>query len=186
MDKELIYNPFTDKYSKMNKYGGTAKKIYRYLIDETGAEPTSILPQDLSYNEDTGRFVKVQQGLDTTNTRRLTYARVKSAAMAKGANELEERMSVLRAIMKSYAGQTIQRVKKYADVNYDVDFDEDTGKDKIEIHSINMITDSEIVEVPETTKGFSSWWKKGGQLFFMIDSAVDIFNTINDHISIPY
>ena len=185
--KETIYNPFTDKYSTMNKYGTTAKKIYKYLIDETGADPSFVLPQGLSYNDDTGRFRKVKQQLDTTNTRRITYERVKSAAQAKGSyKELGKRMSVIRGILKSYAGKTIQLIKKYPVVDFNVDFYEDTGQDEITIENITMHHGEEIVEVPDKGKGFSQWWKKGGQNFFMIDSEEDIFYHIQDHISKQY
>ena len=74
--KENIYNPFTDKYSTMNKYGTRAKQIYKYLIDETGADADFVLPQGLSYNEDTGRFVRVKQQLDTTTTKPLFLLRL--------------------------------------------------------------------------------------------------------------
>ena len=116
--KENIYNPFTDKYSTLNKYGTRAKQIYKYLIDETGAAADFVLPQGLSYNEDTGRFVRVKQQLDTTNTRRITYAQIKAQAEAKGGNNIGERMSIIKKIIKSYAGKTIQVAKKYPDIDY--------------------------------------------------------------------
>ena len=185
--KEKIFNPFTDRYSTMNKYGTTAKKIYKYLIDETGAPADFILPQGLSYNDDSGRFVKVKQQLDTTNTRRITYAQIKASAQAKGDyRDMGKRMSVLRAIMKSYAGKTIQLAKKYAVVDFDVDFNEDTGEDELQINSIEMQNYTEIVEIPEKGKGFSSWWNKGGKLFFMITSDEDIFDNFNEYISQQY
>ena len=185
--KEKIYNPFTDKFTLMNKYGTTAKKIYKYLIDETGADASFVLPQGLSYNEDTGRFVKVKQQLDTTNTRRITYAQIKSLATANGDDfTLGKRMSILRKIIKSYAGKTIQIVKKYPVIDYDVDFDEDTGQDELEIHSIEMSGGSEIWDIPEKGKGFSKWWDLSGQNFFMISSDEDIFSGPQDHISQQY
>tara|TARA_R100000988_G_scaffold37943_2_gene18942 strand:+ start:6951 stop:9905 length:2955 start_codon:yes stop_codon:yes gene_type:complete len=180
--KENIYNPFTDKYSTMNKYGRRAKQIYKYLIDETGADADFVLPQGLSYNEDTGRFVKVKQQLDTTNTRRITYAQIKAQAIAKGGNNIGERISIIKKIIKSYAGKTIQVAKKYPNIDYDADWDDDDGEVEITINSVEMVEDNEIWDIPEKGKGWSKWWVSHRH-FFMIDSDTDIFQEVQDHIS---
>ncbi len=72
--KIKIYNPITDKETKIDPYGRTAKKIYQYMIN-TGAPPEDILPDNLTYNNN--RFIRVKPIQDVSNVRRITYAKVK-------------------------------------------------------------------------------------------------------------
>jgi len=88
--------------TKINPYGATAKKIYKYLIENTGADPDAILPEDLNYQNK--RFKKINIVVDLTNVRRITYAQVKTA---------DEPLTYLKNIFRQYIGTTIQRVKKY-------------------------------------------------------------------------
>ena len=107
-NKISIYNPFTEKNTKVDPYGKTAKKIYRYMIDE-GEEASTFLPDDLTYRTETDRFIRVKTIADTTNVRRITYSKVKASAPKN------DTMPYFRKIMKSYAGQTIKVVKRYVE-----------------------------------------------------------------------
>ena len=73
--RKLMYNPFTDKETKIDPYGRTAKKIYKYMIDEEGTTSDSVLPEDLNYNN--GRFNRIKLQQDLSNVRRITYQQVK-------------------------------------------------------------------------------------------------------------
>ena len=55
--RKLMYNPITDKETKIDPYGRTAKNIYKYMIEE-GSTPDSVLPEDLNYNN--GRFNRIK------------------------------------------------------------------------------------------------------------------------------
>ena len=88
--KIKIYNPITDKESKIDPYGRTAKKIYKYMI-ETGAEPDTILPDNLTLINN--RFVKVKPVEDISNVRRVTYQSIKSDIKDAGSS-----MSVMKKI----------------------------------------------------------------------------------------
>ena len=166
-----IYNPLTKKESKIDEYGRTAKKIYKYMIVEEGAEPDTILPTDLSYVN--GRFVKVKAIVDNDNVRRITYAKVR-ASVGKGGDT----MSYFKKVFAAYKGQSIKVVKRYS--NLDLDYGEfmetDDIKD-IKINNIEQVEDSEIVVVPD--KGFSKWWKNWS-VFLMIDSDEQVFGDWNE------
>jgi len=150
MKKELIYNPFTDKYTNINPNGRTAKKIYKYLID-TGVAPETILPENLTYINN--RFRKVKGIIDFSNVRRITKAQVVAAEDSGTARE-----TFLKNIMKNYIGQTIRRIRKYPIVLED---------------SILMNEDEEIIEIPTA---FSSWWRKSEPGFFWIGSDDFLFD----------
>ena len=53
-----IYNPITNKETKVDPYGRTAKNIYKYMFETDGLSPEDILPDDLTYLN--GRFIKVK------------------------------------------------------------------------------------------------------------------------------
>ena len=169
--KIKIYNPITEKESKIDEYGRTAKKIYKYMIEDEGAEPDTILPNDLSYVN--GRFVKVKTIVDNDNVRRITYAKVR-ASVGKG----KDTMAYFKKVFSAYKGQTIKIVKRYSNMDLDYgDFmDSDDIKD-IKINKIDQVEDSDIVAVPDY--GFSKWWKKWS-FFLWIESDDEVFGEYNE------
>ena len=111
MSKIEIFNPFTEKLSRINPTGRTAKKIYKYMIEEGGFEPDLILPQGLAFSNN--RFKKVDF-VDFSNVRRITKGEVPTDGTA---------MSYLYNIMKQYIGQTIRRIRQIPEKPY-YDLDE--------------------------------------------------------------
>ena len=99
--RKLMYNPITDKETKIDPYGRTAKNIYKYMIEE-GATPDSVLPEDLNYNN--GRFNRIKLQQDLSNVKRITYQQVKDIELIE---------SYFRDIFLKYKGQTIKRVIKF-------------------------------------------------------------------------
>lgn len=169
--KIKIYNPLTEKESNIDEYGRTAKKIYKYMIEEQGAEPDTILPNNLSFIN--GRFVKVKSVEDSKNVRRITYAKVRSAVGAKG-----DSMSYFKKVFESYKGQSIKVVKRYSNLQLDLGEFDDTDKiEDIKIMDIQQVEDAEIVDIP--VKGFSKWWKKWS-IFLWIDSDEEVFGYYNE------
>ena len=168
--KIKIYNPITDKESKIDPYGRTAKKIYKYLIN-SGSDADTILPDNLTYNN--GRFIRVKPVEDVTNVRRITYQQVKSTV-----GEKESTMPFFRSIMKSYQGQTIKLVKRYTSGIFDVD---DDGNASLTV--LGEVENSEIVTIPKG-KDFSKWWNTHS-FFFWIDSGTEVFGDYNDFIDDP-
>ena len=152
MSKKIaIYNPFTDKDVKIDPYGLTAKKIYRLYIEDMGVEPESVLPPNLNYNKETGRFRRIKIIKDFTNVRRVTYNQVYP----------NNTFSYLRNIIKNYAGQTVHFALKYTN--------DDSVKER-----------DSIEEVPPVGEGYSGWWD-GFSYFFMVDSEINAFSpVIND------
>ena len=144
VQKVLIFNPFTEKDTKINPYGITAKKIYKYLI-EAGSPPDAILPENLNYSN--GRFKKIKIVKDTSNVRRITYAQV---------NNVLHQETYLKNIFKQYKGQTIQRVKQYIPPKHDVDDEPE-----------QQVVSSEIIKVPTN---FSTWWKKDTWMWIYSDT----------------
>ena len=100
MSKIEIFNPFTGKYPRLNPTGRTAKKIYKYMIEEGGFEPNLILPPGLAFSNN--RFKKVDF-VDFSNVRRITKGEVPQDGSG---------MSYVYDIMKQYIGQTIRRIRK--------------------------------------------------------------------------
>tara|TARA_R110002020_G_scaffold6056_2_gene25366 strand:+ start:1171 stop:3930 length:2760 start_codon:yes stop_codon:yes gene_type:complete len=152
MSKKIaIYNPFTDKDVKIDPYGLTAKKIYRLYIEDMGVEPESVLPPNLNYNKETGRFKRIKIIKDFTNVRRVTYNQVYP----------NNTFSYLRNIIKNYAGQTVHFALKYTN--------DDSVKER-----------DSIEEVPSVGEGYSAWWDTFSY-FFMVDSEINAFSpVIND------
>jgi hypothetical protein len=103
MDTISIYNPFTDKVVKINKFGRTAKRIYKYYIDVLGNTPDEILPNGITYVNN--RFRKINTIIDNSNVRRITYA--EASASPLGPEEYIYR------IIKKYKGQTVKLARKY-------------------------------------------------------------------------
>ena len=103
MDTISIYNPFTDKVVKINKFGRTAKRIYKYYIDVLGNTPDEILPDGITYINN--RFRKINTIIDNSNVRRITYA--EASASPLGGDEYAYR------IIKQYKGQTVKLAKKF-------------------------------------------------------------------------
>jgi len=147
MDKKIaIYNPFTDKDVKINPYGLTAKKIYRLYIEDMGVEPESVLPPNLNYNKETGRFKRIKIIKDFTNVRRVTYNQVYP----------NNAFSYLRNIIKNFAGQTVHFALKYTNDG-------------------SVVQRDSIEEVPSLGEGFSGWWDVFSY-FFMVDSDTNAFS----------
>ena len=169
--KIKIYNPLTEKESKIDEYGRTAKKIYKYMIEEQDSDPDTILPTNLSYVN--GRFVKVKAIVDNQNVRRITYPKVR-ASVGKGGDT----MSYFKKVFSAYKGQSIKVVKRYSDLdlNYGDFMDTDDIKD-IKIMDIQQIEDAEVIDIP--VKGFSKWWKKWS-FFLWINSAGQVFGIENE------
>ena len=136
MDNKIsIYNPFTDKDVKINPYGLTAKRIYKLYIEDMGVEPESVLPPNLNYNKETGRFRRIKIIKDFTNVRRITYNQVTG-----------DPFSYLRNIIKNYAGGTVHFALKYT--NNGVVSERDSVED-----------------VPAISQGFSGWWEEFSYFF---------------------
>ena len=178
--KIKIYNPITEKESKIDPYGRTAKKIYKYLI-EVGTEPDNILPDDLTFIND--RFVKVKAIVDNENVRRITYAKVKASLDSD-----KDSMSYFKKVLASYKGQTIKVVKRYSTFDNDViDFDEIEDMEKLIkagkkkqidfIQNIQQVEASDIVSIP--VQGFSKWWEKWS-VFLWIGSEDQVFGLYNE------
>jgi hypothetical protein len=169
-----IYNPITEKQTKVDPYGRTAKNIYRIYIEDLGSDPATILPENLTYNK--GRFVKVTPVEDVKNVRRITYAKVKADVGD------DNTFGYFKKLLKSYAGQTIKVVKRYSDFEYEIDFDEETGGNNFIIDNIKQQEEAVVWEIPQ--KGFSSWWKKHSD-FFMINSDKELFGDYNKYLDDP-
>jgi hypothetical protein len=103
MNTISIYNPFTDKIVKINKFGRTAKRIYKFYIDVLGNTPDEILPNGITYVNN--RFRKINTIIDNSNVRRITYA--EASASPLGPEEYIYR------IIKKYKGQTVKLARKY-------------------------------------------------------------------------
>ena len=167
--KIKIYNPITDKESKIDPYGRTAKKIYKYMFD-AGASPEDILPANLTYNNN--RFIRVKPIEDVSNVRRITYAKV-IASIGNG-----DTMPYFKDIMKSYKGQTVKLVKKYSNVTEsDIDMDGNPSAT-----TYNAVEQDEIFSIPAT--GFSKWWSSKS-LFFWLDSDEQLFGNWNEAFDDP-
>jgi len=170
-NKISIYNPFTEKNTKVDPYGKTAKKIYRYMIDE-GEEASTFLPDDLTYRAETDRFIRVKTIADTANVRRITYSKVKASAPKN------DTMPYFRKIIKSYAGQTIKLVKRYVETEILLDDDAD-NEEGVTANIIAEKQQSDTFDIP--VKGFSQWWN-ANSFFFWIESDLQLFGDWNDLI----
>ena len=167
--KIKIYNPITDKETKIDPYGRTAKKIYKYMFD-AGADPADILPANLTYNNN--RFIRVKPIEDVSNVRRITYAKV-IASIGGG-----DTMPYFKDIMKSYKGQTVKLVKKYSNVTEsDIDMDGNPSAT-----TYNVVEQDEIFSIPAT--GFNKWWSSKS-LFFWLDSDEQLFGNWNEAFDDP-
>jgi len=164
-----IYNPITEKDTKVDPYGRTAKNIYRIYIDDLGNDPATILPDNLTYIN--GRFIKVKPVVDVNNVRRITYNKV---AADIGPNN--STMPFFKKVLKTYAGQTIKVVRRYSEINVDIDFDLETGEDIESVSSIQQLEDAQIWDIP--VQGFSQWWNSQSN-FFWIDSEREVFGEWN-------
>ena len=151
--KQLIYNPLTEKNVSIDPYGNTAKKIYKYLIMEENNDAVNILPADLGFNQETGRFRKVKLAQDRSNVRVITYQQVK---------DVESQESFFYNVFKGYAGKTIKRAVKYVNT--------ETGV---------QVVSSETVDVPALKNGFHSWWKNNGMGFLLFYPGY-VFSFEND------
>jgi hypothetical protein len=103
MDTISIYNPFIQKVVKINKFGRTAKRIYKYYIDVLGFRPDEILPEGITYVNN--KFKKINTIIDNSNVRRITYT--EASASPLGPEEYIYR------IIKKYKGQTVKIARKF-------------------------------------------------------------------------
>ena len=175
--KISIYNPITNKETKVDPYGRTAKKIYKFMFETVGAPPEDILPDDLTYLN--GRFIKVKPVVSTSNVRRITYPQV--AAVDKGTG-----MSYLRKVMKSYKGQTVKLVKRYTKYDFIVDDDETLKKIEAgEASILDKLNNVEQIEIDETytvpNNNYSKWWNINSQ-FFWLNSSEPLFGLWNENL----
>jgi len=176
-----IYNPITNKDTKVDPYGRTAKNIYKIYIDELKSDPITILPDNLTYLN--GRFIKVKPVVNTNNVRRITYNEVKaSISNTSSANS----MSFLRKLMKSYRGQTVKLVRRYTNFDFMIDLDDTELIEKIKAGKASALEKINIIEQVEkdTTfivpmENFSAWWKTISN-FFWINSDTDLFGNWNE------
>ena len=162
VQKQLIYNPFTEKETKIDPYGRTAKKIYKYLIEEEGNFPENILPTDLTLVN--GRFKKVKTSVDFSNVKRITYAQ-----LPRDEDGNVQPYSYFYELFKQYKGKTIRIEVKYSNA---FDADED---------SIVMTTMGDTTEVP-AKKGFTTWWNNTSRAMLMIDSDTSVFGSWNEKL----
>ena len=105
IQKINIFNPFTDKIVKINKFGRTAKRIYKHYID-SGISPDDILPSNLIYIN--GKIKKLKTIKNFNNVRRITYAEVKNTGLGD---------KYAYDIIKTYKGQTVKLAKKFISDN---------------------------------------------------------------------
>ena len=149
-NKISIYNPFTDKDVKINPYGLTAKRIYKLYIDDMGSEPDTILPPNLNYNKETGRFKRIKIIKDFSNVRRITYNQV-----------IQPAWSYLLNIIRSYAGQTIKFALKYTNDGA-------------------MVEHDTIEDIPKLGEGFSGWWDEFSYFFMIDSEIMAFSPAMND------
>lgn len=114
MDTISIYSPFVNKVVKVNKFGRTARRIYKYYIDVLGTKPDEILPEGITYKNN--KFKKINTIIDNSNVRRITYA--EASASPLGPEEYVYR------IFKQYKGQTVKLAKKYLEGDIEIESDE--------------------------------------------------------------
>ena len=139
MDRIVVYNPFTDKDTKIKPDGRVAKRIYKLFIDDMGVEPEFVLPPNLKYIKKTGRFEKKKKSKDLSNVRRITYTQIPKGIDASG--ELAG-LVYFKKVFANYAGQTIQ-------VAITID-----GVDR-----------NQIEEIPPLGDEFNMWWM--GFIYFL-------------------
>ena len=170
--KIKIYNPITNKETKIDPYGRTAKKIYKYMFETVGAPPEDILPDNLTYLN--GRFIKVKPVVSTSNVRRITYPEVKAADSGTG-------MSYLKKVMRSYKGQTVKLVKRYTDFDISIDPDDTELIEKIKagkasalekINIIDHVEKDETFTIPK--ENFSKWWNINSVFFWLHTFALSL------------
>lgn len=68
-----IYNPTKDRMVSVEPYSATAKKLYKYYIQEEGYDPSWIAPPDLKYYEESGVFRRVKAPEEPKVASRLSY-----------------------------------------------------------------------------------------------------------------
>ena len=158
-NKQLIYNPFTDKTSKIDPYGRTAKKIYKYLIEQ-GNDADNILPTDLTLVN--GRFKKIKTVVDFENVRRITYSQI-----PKDEDGDPQSMKYFYKVFQKYIGKTIRIRIKYVLP----DDSQEEGED------LEIIENDTIQEIP---KKYATWWKSFSN-FLVIDSDTEIFGIQNSN-----
>ena len=55
-----IYSPWTDRMTSVDPYGRTAKRLYRFYINELGYDVSWIVPADLKFYEQSGSFRRLK------------------------------------------------------------------------------------------------------------------------------
>ena len=56
-----IADPRKGRMVSVNPYSATAKKLYRHYIEQEGQDPAMVVPPDLKYYPDSGRFRRMKQ-----------------------------------------------------------------------------------------------------------------------------
>jgi len=171
--KIKIYNPLTKKETNIDPYGRTAKNIYKYYIEEENKEPSTILPNNLTYIN--GKFIKVKTIEDNSNVRRLTYEKVKTDIGNSSS------MTYLRNLFMKYKNQTIKVVKRWSDADFNFNFDDNTGEYTTDVDNIQEKEEAQIWSIPNN---FSSWWIKHSH-FFIINSDKELFGEWNEALDDP-
>ena len=55
-----IFSPWANRMVSVKPYSSPAKKLYRYYIQEFGYDPSWIVPPDLKFHVDSGRFTRTK------------------------------------------------------------------------------------------------------------------------------
>ena len=68
-----IFSPWAKKMVSVKPYSSSAKKLYRYYIQEFGYDPSWIVPPDLKFHVDSGRFTRRKAPPKPTIEARTSY-----------------------------------------------------------------------------------------------------------------
>ena len=64
-NRVAIYSPWRKKMVSVEPYGATAKRLYRWYIQELDFDAGWIAPPDLKFHEASGRFTRVKPKVET-------------------------------------------------------------------------------------------------------------------------
>ena len=60
-----IFSPWRNKMVSVQPYSATAKRLYRWYIQELGYDAGWIAPPNLKFHEESGRFTRVKPKVET-------------------------------------------------------------------------------------------------------------------------